>query len=960
MTFRFEIDSVKNAYLFLKSYVYHENLNLFLKKRVAEFECDSFNEKIALIYESMMSEDFQRNKNWQEWIGKIDYNLLPKGVVFEDVEVKSNGLFLTNERRSDNNKTKIKKINYFIDAPVEIHIIDVLWTIIVGPDFESELSNDCYGNRLSEMAIKFVKQESYSGVKAREIFKRYIDQYNSWRDKAIDCATRYAGKGEDVAILSLDLQSYYYHVEINFDSIIKRLTESSDRSSLDKLKLVLTKALKNIFEMYREKIRESLSVSHPKCNNILGLPIGLTSSALLANWYLRDFDISMSKEVRPVFYGRYVDDILVVIKRPVFEKNNPIDDFIKKYFKGVLKKKGKEYCISNIEKKDSITIQDEKLILHYFSKENSLAGLRLFKQEIENRSSAFKFLPDEHVYEELDKYAYDIIYDGSINKFRSIIGFAENETELSRYISSHIIAHRLCKLDKKEQVIPHLKLFFNGGNVIKFSRFWEKVYQYSIVIKRFDFIKEFNEKIIEEIDNVFFSEPVRDVDSKIGLLTEKIKKDLKLYNEISLSLCTSLLDSNDSYFKRTEMSKSFRDSNLIRHHLVAWPLANFTDYDGDLTDEEAFRNGEKSEINGTKLDNSPRFIHFDEFQLYYLNYYFHEKNEESGLGAWHEEVTKKYQNKISLWRDETPIVFEKAKKFKKISSSWLKIRDSSKVDTIKVGIANLAISIDDIQRSVRTDKKPNISFGRQLKLHQLLNDATREKIDLLIMPEVSIPVSWLPFMVSHARRHQIGIIFGLEYWVVNGVAYNLIIEALPFKFSEKYNSCMMTARVKNHYAPAEMDLLDSVRIGYPSNLEKKHLYHKVSWKNISLATYNCFELSDIEHRAIFKSQLDLMIACVWNKDTNYYQHIIESVVRDIHCYVIQANTSQYGGSCILQPSKTDTKTVLYVKGGDNTCLLTTKLNIKELRDFQFKSKANNVDKFKPVPPGYDCESVKKR
>jgi hypothetical protein len=653
-----------------------------------------------------------------------------------------------------------------------------------------------------------------------------------------------------------------------------------------------------------------------------------------------------------------IADGIVVIKRPVFEKNNPIDDFIKKYFKGVLKKKGKEYCILNIEKKDSITIQDEKLILHYFSKENSLAGLRLFKQEIESRSSAFKFLPDEHVYEELDKYAYDIIYDGSINKFRSIIGFAENETELSRYISSHIIAHRLCKLDKKEQVIPHLKLFFNGGNVIKFSRFWEKVYQYSIIIKRFDFIKEFNEKIIKEIDNVFFSEPVGDVGSKIGLLTEKLKKDLKLYNEISLSLCTSLLDSNDSYFKRTQMPKSFRDSNLIRHHLVAWPLANFTDYDGDLTDEEAFRNGEKSEINNTKLYNSPRFIHFDEFQLYYLNYYFHEKKE-NGLGAWHKEVTEKYQDKISLWRDDTPISFEE-KNSEEMSSNWLKIRGNSKVDTIKVGIANLTISIDDIQRSVRADKKPNISFGRQLKLHQLLNDATREKVDLLIMPEVSIPVSWLPFMVAHARRHQIGIIFGLEYWVVNGVAHNLIIEALPFKFSEKYNSCMMTARLKNHYAPAEMDLLDSVRIDYPRKLEKKYLYHKVSWRNISFATYNCFELSDIEHRAIFKSQLDLMIACVWNKDTNYYQHIIESVVRDIHCYVIQANTSQYGGSCILQPSKTDTKTVLYVKGGDNTCLLTTKLNIKELRDFQFKSKANSVDKFKPVPPGYDCDSVKKR
>lgn len=168
----------------------------------------------------------------------------------------------------------------------------------------------------------------------------------------------------------------------------------------------------------------------------------------------------------------------------------------------------------------------------------------------------------------------------------------------------------------------------------------------------------------------------------------------------------------------------------------------------------------------------------------------------------------------------------------------------------------------------------------------------------------------------------------------------------------------MTARLKNHYAPAEKEMLDTFRLKKPK-MTLSH-YHKVNWKGTCFATYNCFELSNINHRAIFKSKLDLLIACVWNPDTNYYQHIMESVVRDIHCYVIQSNTAEYGGSCVLRPAKTESKTMLYVKGGENACVLTTELDIQGIRDFQFKSRKEPRDTFKPLPPGYDSEEILKR
>ena len=65
-----------------------------------------------------------------------------------------------------------------------------------------------------------------------------------------------------------------------------------------------------------------------------------------------------------------------------------------------------------IEGKD-ISIQKKKVVFQFFDKANSKAGLELFKQELDEQSSAFKFLPTEHFYREMDEFAYEILFSGS-------------------------------------------------------------------------------------------------------------------------------------------------------------------------------------------------------------------------------------------------------------------------------------------------------------------------------------------------------------------------------------------------------------------------------------------------------------------------------------------------------------------------------------------------------------------
>lgn len=43
------------------------------------------------------------------------------------------------------------------------------------------------------------------------------------------------------------------------------------------------------------------------------IPLGFLPSLIISNWYLQGFDQAIIESVHPHYYGRYVDDILIVI-----------------------------------------------------------------------------------------------------------------------------------------------------------------------------------------------------------------------------------------------------------------------------------------------------------------------------------------------------------------------------------------------------------------------------------------------------------------------------------------------------------------------------------------------------------------------------------------------------------------------------------------------------------------------
>ena len=105
-----------------------------------------------------------------------------------------------------------------------------------------------------------------------------------------------------------------------------------------------------------------------------------------------------------------------------------------------------------------------------------------------------------------------------------------------------------------------------------------------------------------------------------------------------------------------------------------------------------------------------------------------------------------------------------------------------------------------------------------------------------------------------------------------------------------------------------------------------------------------------------------MVAVEYNKDVNYFSNLVESVSRDLHCYVAQVNSSDYGDTRITQPTQTYNKDIIKVKGGENNVTLTGTIEIDKLREFQRKKYniTKNDKSFKALPPDFDINEVLKR
>lgn len=293
---------VVGAYKKLKSHYYYDKTLMDIKYKIAMFESDY--EKFKLDIDKLTINILNENTEYfDDLINKIDFIVLPKKLIHE---VESTDIVKSNVE----NKKSINKINFFIDAPVELLIIDLIWLLLVG-----KINIDNFGYPLHTYAGLFKQSvfqtddpDLFSGIDfySNRCFMPYFNLYSIWRDKAFD-TVKEKQTNTDILMLSLDLKSFYYSVEFNFDSLQTLLNKDKRLLEIEFITKVIEKIYikyTNIIFKYKKGIR--------KKNKTCIFPIGLLSPVVLRELYLKNLDKAIDCEIQPYYYGRYVDDILLV------------------------------------------------------------------------------------------------------------------------------------------------------------------------------------------------------------------------------------------------------------------------------------------------------------------------------------------------------------------------------------------------------------------------------------------------------------------------------------------------------------------------------------------------------------------------------------------------------------------------------------------------------------------------
>jgi len=277
-----------------------------------------------------------------------------------------------------------------------------------------------------------------------------------------------------------------------------------------------------------------------------------------------------------------------------------------------------------------------------------------------------------------------------------------------------------------------------------------------------------------------------------------------------------------------------------------------------------------------------------------------------------------------------------------------------KKEKLKIALANLKVNLNDDINSL--SNKPNLDLNKLDIIHKILNLARRSYVDMVVFPEISIPLYWLNDLITFSKNNNIAIIGGLEHFSINQVAFNYSFVLLPFKDNKKYKNVFIDFNLKKYYSPDEIKEIECKFLKSPKmNNSNVKIY---SYYDIKFAVYNCFELTNLELRSQVFKKVDFVIVIEYNKDVNYYSNLVTSLSRDLHAYVIQVNTIEYGENRIISPSKTESLDIVKIKGGEDVNVVTGTINIKELRKFQKKSYiCQKEDKrYKPTPAGYQSDN----
>lgn len=241
-----------------------------------------------------------------------------------EVDYEKNLIGLWREINTGTYKPK-RSIAFILDKPVkrEIFAADFRDRIVhhliikkINPLFEKQFINDNYACRVG-------KGTHFGILRADRFIRR--------------CSSNYT---RDCYILKLDIKDFFMQINRNLlnerlSNFIEQKYKAEDKYKIIALcrKIIFNDPIQNCVKKSSQKkwagLPESKSLFYS--SEDFGLPIGNLTSQVFANFYMDLFDHFIKHKLKIKYYGRYVDDFIIVHQNKEYLKNlvPDIRDFLR-------------------------------------------------------------------------------------------------------------------------------------------------------------------------------------------------------------------------------------------------------------------------------------------------------------------------------------------------------------------------------------------------------------------------------------------------------------------------------------------------------------------------------------------------------------------------------------------------------------------------------------------------------
>lgn len=278
------------------------------------------------------------------------------------------------DKNTNDDESKIpENVAYRVMAnpSINFHVFATYWLMKIGDELDKGLEKHLYANRLRRCKHEELNSNALGS------FEVYAYKYQKWRNNALDSIQRSLDAKQKSTVITLDVKNYFYSINPEFlrsdPWIIKRV-----RPEYCKLHSLFVE----ILIAWNTKMSKAFGKNG-------GIPVGLPASGLVANLALRDLDQKVIDTLHPLYYGRYVDDIIIVCGENGLIRSK--NEFFKKLH---ITSDGSHFTFnSSLIHDQEFRFGSEKCKCIKFLKEQDRVKLEVFRKQLNERTSEWRELP---------------------------------------------------------------------------------------------------------------------------------------------------------------------------------------------------------------------------------------------------------------------------------------------------------------------------------------------------------------------------------------------------------------------------------------------------------------------------------------------------------------------------------------------------------------------------------------